>query len=73
MPTYRPVKKVIKFSFTRPVKKWHDKFTEFRKKTVKSIIEGARKLWDLIVEYVKKGGEIIADGITVYKNGKWLM
>ncbi|MDO9537069.1 MAG: hypothetical protein Q7J68_01985 [Thermoplasmata archaeon] len=22
---------------------------------------------------VKKGGEIIADGVTVYKNGKWLM
>ena len=22
---------------------------------------------------MKKGGEIIADGITVYKNGKWLM
>ena len=28
--------------------------------------------WDIIKD-MKKGGEIIADGVTVYKNGKWLM
>ena len=28
--------------------------------------------WDIIKD-MKKDGEIIADGVTVYKNGKWLM
>ncbi len=28
--------------------------------------------WDIIKD-MKKNGEIIADGITVYRNGKWLM
>lgn len=30
-----------------------------------------RLRWEMIKD-MKKGGEIIADGETVYKNGKWL-
>ena len=40
------------------------------KGTAKSINKSAIH-WDIIKD-MKKGGEIIADGQTVYKNGKWL-
>lgn len=40
------------------------------KGTAKTINKSAVH-WDIIKD-MKKGGEIIADGVTVYKNGKWL-
>ena len=40
------------------------------KGTTKSINKSAIH-WDIIKD-MKKGGEIIADGQTIYKNGKWL-
>ena len=39
--------------------------------TVISVLLAMRLRWDMIKD-MKTDGEIVADGSTIYKNGKWL-